>query len=276
MMLFSLWATLLVLLVLAGLAWPLWRSATQPMGEGARQQRYAVHQSELAELLAEHQQDRLDETAYRQAIEEAGLRLLLEMPPAQHAMDRTYSGRWLLAVALLLPLMAGGLYLHLGNPAAAQSMAIPTADEEAAQISRMVQSLESKLAINPQDDKGWLMLARSYRTLQRYDDAVKAYEKAWPLVENNAGELARFAGTLAVAQNGFAGRPTDLLVRALTLNPKEVDALMLSGSAALERGDIASARQWWQQLLSHLPADSDDARWIQQKISELPGAAEQK
>jgi len=46
------------------------------------------------------------------------------------------------------------------------------------QISAMTDKLAVKLKDRPQDAEGWAMLARSYGVLQRYAQAIAAYEKA--------------------------------------------------------------------------------------------------
>ena len=79
----------------------------------------------------------------------------------------------------------------------------------------MVSRLEAKLASDPSNLEGWLMLARSYRVLERSADARKAYEKAWPLVEKSAADITAYAGVFAAENQSFTGRPTELLNQAL-------------------------------------------------------------
>jgi cytochrome c-type biogenesis protein CcmH len=42
----------------------------------------------------------------------------------------------------------------------------------------MVARLAQKLASNPDDGEGWIMLARTYNALGRFGDAAAAYAKA--------------------------------------------------------------------------------------------------
>lgn len=45
-------------------------------------------------------------------------------------------------------------------------------------VDNMVGGLEARLRDNPDDGKGWLLLAKSYRHMGRMDEARDAYRKA--------------------------------------------------------------------------------------------------
>lgn len=268
---FALICAALVVLSLLILLYPLCRTR-QAEPDDLRRARYALHDSILAELAADVANGRLSQSEYQASVAEAQARLLVEVGLAKPVAEMAPRSRsiTLIAIALLFPLLAGLLYFQLGTPAALEpknlQAAAPAAVMDAAKIEGMVKSLEAKLALEPDNPQGWLMLARSYRTLARYDDAVKAYEQAWPLVQKDAGEIARFAGSLAVKDNSFAGRPTQLLAKALAMNASEPDALMLAGSAALQRGDREAALSWWNKLLDLLEPGSDDEKWLREEI----------
>ncbi|QLG87756.1 c-type cytochrome biogenesis protein CcmI [Chitinibacter bivalviorum] len=268
---FALICAVLVALSLLVLLFPLFR-AQRVQNDDLRRARYELHDSILAELASDVANGRLSQNEYQASIAEAEARLVAEVGLAKPVAEIAPRSRaaTIVAIGLLLPLMAGLLYFKLGNPAALEPMnrqaAAPAAVMDAAKIEGMVKSLEAKLALEPDNTQGWLMLARSYRTLARYDDAVKAYEQAWPLVQKDSGEIARFAGSLAVKDNTFAGRPTQLLARALEMNASEPDALMLAGSAALQRGDREAALTWWNKLLDLLEPGSEDEKWLIEEI----------
>lgn len=105
----------------------------------------------------------------------------------------------LVAVAIVLPLLAGGLYLQLGSPSAAATLkgTIPSQDsttdrpgtngeKKLGSVASMVDGLASRLQENPDDGGDWLLLARSYKHLNRMDDAVEAYAHAARLGEFDA------------------------------------------------------------------------------------------
>ncbi|WP_373976031.1 c-type cytochrome biogenesis protein CcmI [Chitinibacter sp. SCUT-21] len=269
---FALYSAALIVLCLLVLLYPLFRQRQQ--ADDLRRARYQLHDSVIAELDADVTNGRLSADAYAASVSEAEARLVAEVGRATSVnTDSLANSRsQKITVALVgvgLPLIAALLYFQIGNPAALNPMsrqAAPAAAMDAAKIEGMVKSLEAKLALEPDNDEGWLMLARSYRTLARYDEAVKAYEKAWPLVQRDPGEMARFAGSIAVRDNSFAGRPTQLLAKALELNASEPDALMLAGSAALQRGDFDATITWWNKLLALLEPGSEDEKWLAEEI----------
>ena len=149
-----------------------------------------------------------------------------------------------------MPVVAGGLYFLLGNPAA---MTAPPADAEASitdpQIAAMVDGLAKRLQANPDDGEGWALLGRSYRALGRFDAAALAYAEAAKRLPASAPLYTDWAEAVAQAQGrSLAGQPTELIDRALALDPAYPKALALGGAAAVERNDPATAVALWTRL----------------------------
>jgi cytochrome c-type biogenesis protein CcmH len=115
----------------------------------------------------------------------------------------------------------------------------------------------------PRDGRGWALQAYVELEAERYAEAAAAFEKAVAAsrkVAGDAGVWCDWADALAMAQAGsLAGRPTELIARALTLRPGHPKALEMAGSAAYERRDFASAASYWRQLLPQL-ADGSQAQ----------------
>jgi cytochrome c-type biogenesis protein CcmH len=113
------------------------------------------------------------------------------------------------------------------------------------------------------------MLARSYNALGRFPEAVNAYVHLLKLVPDNADLLADFADTLAMTLNkSLLGEPEKLIVRALMIDPNNLKALSLSGSAAFERRDYQAAVKQWQKILFLVPSDSETARSTLNNVGE--------
>jgi len=175
------------------------------------------------------------------------------------------------AVALFVPLTAVALYAALGNPNGLQPApeAARTAEIGPAQIEQMVSRLAARLARQPGDANGWRMLARSYETQRRFGLAADAYRHLQALEPDNPDVLVDYAVVLGMTLNGsLLGEPEALLAKALALNPNHIQALALSGSAALERGDADSAVKPWKKILALVPADSDIGRSIADNIAK--------
>jgi cytochrome c-type biogenesis protein CcmH len=120
--------------------------------------------------------------------------------------------------------------------------------------------LARHLARNARDGRGWVLLARMDFEADRFDVAAASYEKALaiaPKIAADANVWCEYADALGMAQGGtLAGRPRELVMRALTLDAAHPKALEMAGSAAYEQRDFASAVRYWRQLLAQLPERS--------------------
>jgi cytochrome c-type biogenesis protein CcmH len=89
--------------------------------------------------------------------------------------------------------------------------------------------------------------------------------------------LADFADALAMARGqSLQGEPEKLVLRALQIEPTNLKALALAGTAQYERKDFKGAANTWRRMLPLVPPDSDDARAIQSNVDEalaMAGAA---
>lgn len=113
------------------------------------------------------------------------------------------------------------------------------------------------------------MLAKSYETLGRFDDAVKAYKKVLTLEAPDPDLLTDYAVTLGMSKGQtLAGEPEVLIDEALKIDPNHVQALALSGSAAFEAGDYKRAVAQWQKLLSLVPADAEVRAGIERNVEK--------
>jgi cytochrome c-type biogenesis protein CcmH len=123
---------------------------------------------------------------------------------------------------------------------------------------------------NPSDQEGWLKLAQAYKVMGRYAEAAEAYAKSETKVKADASLLASYAETLGMASDkGLRGKPTALIDAALKLNPKEPNALLLAGAAAMERQDFKVAIAYWEQLLPMVEPGSEIEGALKDGIERL-------
>ncbi|MDH3871717.1 MAG: c-type cytochrome biogenesis protein CcmI, partial [Gammaproteobacteria bacterium] len=117
--------------------------------------------------------------------------------------------------------------------------------------------------------EGWVMLARSYTSLERFPDAAEAYAKAHGLVGDKPDLLADYADALVMA-NGqeFTDQAGTLLLKALEAEPGNVKALWLTGHWKNQQGDYAGAIRYWQRAAGQLPPGGEDAVVIAQQIRQ--------
>lgn len=194
------------------------------------------------------------------------------------------------AVAIVIPALAVIFYLWNGNLQAVSgtpdsSTSVTTSSAPAAdrsgeitpqQIAANVDKLAERLKQNPNDAQGWLMLARSYVSMERYSEAASAYEHLTTLNANDADVWADYGEAMAIA-NGrqLSGKPIEAINRALQIDPKNQKALALAGSAAFEAADYNKAINYWERLLPQLPPNSDLATAVSKQVKkakELAGS----
>jgi cytochrome c-type biogenesis protein CcmH len=113
------------------------------------------------------------------------------------------------------------------------------------------------------------MLARSYSSMGKFGEASGAYAKATELTPNDADLWAEYAFASAMASGRrLEGKPTELINRALKVDPENAKALQLAGSAAFEAKDYKKAVDYWQRVLSKVPPNSEVAQTITSRINE--------
>jgi cytochrome c-type biogenesis protein CcmH len=175
------------------------------------------------------------------------------------------------------PLIVGGIAISLfavalyfawikpdtsATPRMAQN--VPMAPEHV----EMIKALSARLEQDPNDGKGWAMLARSYAVMGRYNEALPAYEKAANLIQNDPVLLVDYADVLAVLNDkNLQGKPLELIQSALIIDPTNIKGLNLIGTAAFQAGDYTRAVGYWEKLLQLLPPDSPNAKQINTSIA---------
>jgi cytochrome c-type biogenesis protein CcmH len=219
------------------------------IGGGASQPNLTILREQLAQLQVQRDAGALDQRQYDEARGDIERRVLNEESAVERPTRTARARTTAVLLALSMPVLALTLYLRVGSPEAILASSAGADDGgtvSQAQIEDMVEKLARRLAQPPAgeqpDPQAWEMLARSYAALQRFADADRAYVRAIELAPKNAQLLADRADVLAMLQGQRAdGEPTRLIEQALALDPNNLKALALAGTAALERKDAAAA-----------------------------------
>jgi cytochrome c-type biogenesis protein CcmH len=276
MTVFLIGAALLLAITLAFVLTPLLRKERVTTEHIQRDElNLAVLRDQLRELDADLEAGLIEPLAYESSRHELERRVAEEVQPEGTVQTSGASKRWsAVVVAIAIPVLSISIYLLVGSPAALNPAQTAAADQNShevtqEQIEGMVAKLAQRLKNEPDNVEGWNMLARSYAAMGRYAEASDAYENLVRLVPNDASLLADYADTLAMATNrSLQGKPENLIDRALKIDPKNLKAIALSGSAAFERKDYAGAAARWQKVLELVPRDSDIARSTLTSINE--------
>jgi cytochrome c-type biogenesis protein CcmH len=136
-------------------------------------------------------------------------------------------------------------------------------------MESLVARLATRMEQTPEDAEGWMLLGRSYGTLEKYDRAAQAYARAAKLLPKDAGLLADYADALAMANGrSLAGEPFAIVKRALEIDPAHIKALALAGSAEFDGGRYSAAIAYWERILKIAPPESEFARSVSASIAE--------
>lgn len=232
----------------------------------------SILRDQLAELERDLARGTLSQADYQQARDDFDRRVLEELSePASRAAVAGSGRRIALVLGLLMPLCAGLLYWQIGSlPGLENGSAAPHAGKVSPeQVEAMVAKLAARLEQAPEDADGWALLGRSYMTMQRYDQAAKAYERATSLIKNNADLYADYADALAMAQGRrIDGKPLKLVEEALRVDPNHWKALAIAGSAAFERKDYKAAIGYWEKLLARVGPETEFGRSVASNLDE--------
>jgi cytochrome c-type biogenesis protein CcmH len=200
------------------------------------------------------------------------------------------SRRVAVALAVLLPAAAVGVYLLVGSPAASVEAvaaeapaAVPGAPTDAppaghteSDIEELITAQKAKVETSPEDAAGWAALGLIYSGLDRWKEAEEAFAKAYALQPKEAAIVSAYAEALAInAGRDLSGRPMQLVREALELAAQDPKALELAAINAFQEKEYSKAAYYFRQLLKVLPEDSSYAADIEGAMREARRLAEE-
>lgn len=236
---------------------------------------------ELAEARRDHALGLLSDAALPEAERELEARVLHEAGADAIVQTPRYQ-KTAIAVGVLLPVLAVLAYAAVGSPAgividtahpapahanAAAGGAAANTEDQMEQLFRMA---EERLAKEPNDAKGWLLLARAKSSVGRFADALKAYEKATALLPNDADVWADYADAAAgFSQGDMKGRPLELINKSLALDGKNVKALLLRGTYEIQANELAAAEKSFTLAKSLAEPNSGFAQIAENALQDI-------
>ena len=232
----------------------------------------AIYREQLEELASDLQRGAVTREEFERANREIEHRIVAEhgKPAAPPPAGWRPNAAAALAVGLLLPLAVALGYWQLGNTDALSAAPADSAHSiSPEQMESLVERLAARMQQKPEDAEGWMLLGRSLNVLGRYPRAAEAYSRAAQLLPKDAGLLADYADTLGMAQGGkLEGEPFAIVKRALQVDPANVKALAIAGTAEFERRNYAAAVGYWERILKTAPPESEFAKSVSASIAE--------
>ena len=183
-----------------------------------------------------------------------------------------------LAMVFLLPAAGLWMYQEIGTPDAIGLRPPPqrvantseTHSPESQEMDSMIAGLRARLSENPEDLDGWMLLARTLRTTQRYQEAVDALETANRLAPDDPGVMVELVeARIFLTPDGLINdEMIAALKQVLDQQPGMQKALWLMGIASSQAGDEAAAITYWESLLVQLEPGSPVAQSVQSQIDQ--------
>lgn len=173
-----------------------------------------------------------------------------------------------IALLLLLPAATLLVYQSVGSPRSLQPPVAAADVPPDADMTTLVAELQARMDAEPDDVAGWMLLGRSYRSLQQFDASLAAFRRANELAPNDPGIMVEVAEAMIFAAGPGNMNPEVpfILEAALRLEPQLQKALWLSGMVAMQGGDDLEAIRQWDGLMPLLEPGSAVAASVQQQI----------
>lgn len=276
----SLWLAFALMTAAAIFAvlWPLGRRKAATGGSDL-----AVYRDQLDEIGRDRAEGRIGEAEAEAAKIEVSRRLIAAADAAEAgqaaAAPSATPSPWqrriaALAGLILLPIGAVVLYMALGSPQLpgqplAERMATVRQDRS---IQNLVAQVEAHLERNPNDVRGYEVVAPVYMRMGRFADAVNARRKVIALAGENSERQSDLGEALAAQGNGVITVDAKAAFeRALALDPKNLKALFFIGVAAEQDGDRHKAAAIWTSMLKDAPADAPWTPVVREALTRVGG-----
>lgn len=204
------------------------------------------------------------------ALDAEELRERLQALPPEPAQPKRAGLPLLLSMALIVPLASFGTYLAVGTPQALDPAARAPAQPTPETMDAALAALERRLESNPDDLEGWILLARSKRSLERFEEAAAAFDRAYRLDPENVDLMVgqAEAQVLASEDRRWQGEPLALLQRALERDPSHAQGRWLAGVAAIQTGRADEAARIWEGLLAEMPPEAEAFNALRNQVNQ--------
>ncbi|MGB0682118.1 MAG: c-type cytochrome biogenesis protein CcmI [Magnetovibrionaceae bacterium] len=194
------------------------------------------------------------------------------------------------AVAVAVPLGAFLLYLDLGHPNVPNFPLAERADRQQVakragsgaeagesthdlSMEEAVTRLRQRLDAEPMNVEGWLLLARSYQSLERWDDVVFALYRALDGSKGDPRIAADYGEAIVIAEGGnVVEAAVSVFEETIKANPYSYKSHYYLGLSKAQNEDLSGAAQTWRDLVEIAPPG---APFLDQVIAQIRNVAEE-
>ncbi len=258
--------------------WPLARVRAGHAAD-ASEADLAFYRSQIADIDREAARGLIGAGEAEGARAEAARRLLRARDRTSPAADASEAAlrrrRAASAFAIsMIPLVSLGLYGAFGSPhIPAQPLAARLAvDPAQLSLADAVGRIEAHLARNPDDGRGWELLAPVYLRMGRAQEAAGAYERSLALLGATPERLTDHAEALVLANDGVVSAEARKAIdAALAASPDLAKARYYRAVALEQDGDRAGARSMLAALAASAVPDTPWLPMVKARLAALDG-----
>lgn len=250
---------------------PLYRGRRDSIAAGAPA--LAIYRDQLAEIDRDVASGTIaagDAEAARTEIARRLIRAGSEAEPANRGGGRAVT---LAAIAIIaMPIAAFALYLSLGTPEY-PDQPLASRAPSANDIATLIAAVETRLAADPDDGRGWDVIAPVYLRLGRAADAATAYANAIRILGTTADREMGLGESLTAAAGGtVTPEARAAFARAADLAPTDARPRFYLALALQQDGKRDEALAAWRALRVDAPEGADWIPLVETQIAALEQA----
>ncbi|KZN55725.1 hypothetical protein N474_14350 [Pseudoalteromonas luteoviolacea CPMOR-2] len=251
----------------------------------ANAERIDIFHQRLEELQVELDNQRLDRNDFEESVIEMKRRLLNELSP-ERTLDTKGNNLVLAATGVAFTIVVSSVFYYFtgshqqianwhkafeklpeyGERAVLQTGEPLTANE----LQAFALGLRTKLANSGDDAVAWMLLGRVAMSLNDYEMAMQAFDKALVMQPNNHNVLVNYSQALLIEGTETSiNRAAQMLSRVLRQDPQNIDAISLLALIAYERQDWLEAKSAFEVLLSTMTQNDPRYNLIKQRIADI-------
>lgn len=249
--------------------WPLGRRQASTGGTVDR----AFYEAELAGIARDLDTGLIGPAEAESARTEAARRLLAAPPEAPATPSRSHVRLVAVLTLVFVPGLTLLLYQGLGQPDYADQPLAARLQKPPAEmdVEVAIARIEKHLAENPDDLRGWELLAPVYMRLGRLQDGARAYGEVVRLRGETTSTLGAWGEALIYAADGeVTAQARGIFEKALARDPAFAQARFYLALGDEQAGRVAEALATYIALVRQSP-DAEWAPMVRNRITALGG-----
>lgn len=241
-----------------------------------------VYKDQLREIDRDIETGRLNEREADLARVEISRRLIAASEPVDHhQVDKAFSFVAVLPMVLLFIVSSAFVYVLVGNPQIPnQPLAYRVAPQETDlvaqnipdELAEMVAKAEAHLVQNPDDGRGWDVLAPIYFRVGEFLKSQDAFAKAIALQGSTPNRHSGLGEAIMRAQEGIVtGEAKSNFERSLQIEPNDPRGNFFLALALMQDGKNAEAIAAFEDFGRRSPADAPWVDAMRAQIATMKG-----